>query len=232
MLLPRLNFTASFSILLPPSLRAVQGNGESGLWSFHSNLSLPLLILQSVLLLCGAPPKGHSPWRTAPVWVLCTGSGLLFCELPHGLRSCWKHGLSTGWSFLQGMATCWGVGSSMGCRWMSAPLPPPWAAGWHPWSSMWVTGDSGASISPPSPLILVSAELFRPHFFSLLIPTAAAHHFLFLPKHFMREMPSVSVFHSAVSGSILQLAGHRCSCSFVFSQTPSQHSLLLSTPCQ
>lgn len=237
MLLPKLNLTAPFSILLPPSLRAVQGNGEWVLWSFHSNLSLSLLhsvLLLSVgslqwatvlpeLLQCGSFARGTTIQKwTAPVWAPTWASGLARKPAParavhrlklpsghvHPLRCGLLHGLQ--------MDVCCTVNS------MSRRVTP--LVIYVGYRTL-----SGASASPPPTLTLTSAELFHPHFFSLLVLTASVCHFLPFTKHCQRDAISLSVWLSCVHPA----AGWGTGAAPLFSsQSPPLHSPLLSTPCQ
>lgn len=88
-------------------------------------------------------------------------NGLLQCELPHGPKVLPENLLHPAWD-LHRLQLPSGRVHLLSCR----VLCNPRAAGWHLWSSMGYRRLSGASASPSSPLILLSAELFHPHFFS------------------------------------------------------------------
>ena len=133
-------FTPDFSTSSP---RAAQGDREQGLHSVHHVLSLlllpphaPLLMLsvgslpqghrscQQTCSSMGSSPRGHRCcWEAAPAWAPLHGATAAD-------RSLLQHGLSMGSQLPSGTSTCSNVGSSMGCRWMSAP----------PWTSMGCRG--------------------------------------------------------------------------------------------
>lgn len=76
LLLPRLNFSPSFSTLLSPTLspQVMQGNGKGRLQSVLNSSSLQLLLPHAApLLQHGIIPARYSPARTAPVWVFPVG---------------------------------------------------------------------------------------------------------------------------------------------------------------
>lgn len=193
-LLYGLNFTPNVLYLLPHSSA---GRQEMVVAVGSSLLSLPFLtpqgrrphtlpLLQHGVPLTGnsppwtssrpVPPTGCSSSQTAPLWV------------PPGHKSCQQTGSSVGSSlhrcckelpnagFPQGhsllwASTCSSMGSSMGCRWISA----------LPWTSMgticltmvfitscrWISAPApGVPPPPPSALILVcraDSYVFSPH---------------------------------------------------------------------
>ena len=187
-----------FLSLLP---RVVQGDREWGLWSVHHTLPLPLLPPQGEDSSPSAPapawgpsPGDSPPWtvkcepftqatvlqeQTAPAWVpqgvTSPASKPPTAWAPlHGAtgpgRSLHPHRLFTP----LGTSTCSGVESSMGCRWVSAPLWASMGCRGTAWLTMVLAtgcrGTSapapGAPLPPPSALALVSAE------FLLLSPAA------------------------------------------------------------
>lgn len=90
--------------------------------------------------------------QAAPVWV-SSGSQVLPAKLlQRGLFSPWDHIFPAAWGHsLLWVSPCSGVGFPMGCRWISAPPWPLWAARSHlasPWSSPWAVRDSPAPCSP------------------------------------------------------------------------------------
>ena len=187
---------------------APSSSGREGLTRFPLS-SVGSIPWETVLheLLQRVLPMGYSSSRTAPAWVPsmgCSPSGADCSSVgpPRGHKPCQQtcfgvgsslHG-TTGPQVLPGAcsstgfprghsllwaSTCSGVGSSTGCRWISAP----------PWTSMGCRGTAcltmvfpmgcrgisapapGAPPPPPSSLTLVSAELFLSH---LLTPLSLA----------------------------------------------------------
>jgi len=219
----------------------VQGDGEWGLWLVHHILSLPLLPLHSppplqsgVPLTRDSPPQTAPAWvlptgcsssGTAPAWVLPAGSQVLPANLlQHGLlslrgftgpaQSLLQRGLPTGSQSPSGSS----VGSSMGCRWISASL----------WTFMDCCGTAcltrvfsmscrgisalvpGAPPPPPS-LTWVCAELFLSHHLLSLAENAVIEGFFFsLLKYVVTELLPPSLMGSALASSrsiFLELAG-------------------------
>jgi len=109
------------------------------------------------------PPRGHKPCQKT-----CSSVGSSLHRSTGPARSLLQCRLSTGSQPPLGTSTSSGVGSSIGCRWISAP----------PWTSMGCGRTAylsvvfsigckgisapvpGAPPPPPSSLTLVSAELF------------------------------------------------------------------------
>jgi len=118
-------------------------------------------VLQEQAAPAWVPHRGTSP---APVWApISTGPQVL-------PGACSSAGSPQGHSLLQA-SPCSGMGSSLGCRWRSAP---PWASmdcrvkPASPWSSSQAAGESLLQhlehlLSSASALTLVSAELLLSH---------------------------------------------------------------------
>lgn len=120
-------------------------------------------------------------------------NGLLQCELPHGPKVLPENLLHPAWD-LHRLQLPSGRVHLLSC----GVLCNPRAAGWHLWSSMWVTGDSLGHLLP---LLLPWSCCLQSCFtliFSLLILTAAVCHFLPFPKHPQRGAISISVWLSCV----------------------------------
>ena len=117
------------------------------------------------------PPQGHKSCQQT-----CSNVGSSLHGATGPARSLLQRGLPTGSQPPLDTSFCSGVGSSTGCRWISAP----------PWTSMGCKGTAcltmvfttgcrgisapapGAPPPPPSSLTLVSAELFLSHILSPL----------------------------------------------------------------
>jgi len=177
--------STSLPIFSPSSPQVAQGDREWGLWSVHHILSLPI-----------HPPQWEDSSHSAlaPMWGSSRGrqfSTNCFSVGPfHGVQSfrnrLFQSGSPTGPEVLPGArssmglpqshsllraSTCSGMGSLLGCRWISAP----------PWTSMGCRGTAcltmvcsmccrgisalvpGARPPSPSSLTLVSAMLFLSH---------------------------------------------------------------------
>lgn len=125
------------------------GNGGSRQFIMHCLCCSFLLTGRTphtlLLLQHGVPPTGDSPPQNSPVWVLpmgcsfsltapawvtsigCSPSGTdcLSVGPPRGHKSCQQTCSSVGFPWghsLLWASTCPSVESSMGCRWVSAPL--------------------------------------------------------------------------------------------------------------
>jgi len=147
-------------------------------------------------------------------------ANLLRCGLSTGLQvlagACSSIGFR-GHSFLQAYS-CSSVGSSIGCRWISAPLCTSMGCRGQPaspWSSPQAAGESLLRrlehlLPPPSALTLVSAELLLSQSHSSLQLQLLLHRF-FLPflKYVITEVlpPLLIGLALASNGSILELAG-------------------------
>lgn len=216
MLLPRLKLTASFSILLPPSLRAVQGNREWRLWSFHSHY----LCHPFILFCCSV---------SGPSFMNCSsvGPSEMDCSSVSshmGLRSCQK--------------TC----SSMGCPQAEASFRacPPAEVWGPPWLQVDVcsTADSMSWRVAPVVICLGYRRLLScfpssypdpgvcravaPPFFLTSCSRSCCVPFLPFPKHCQRDAISLSVLAQLCLGSSCSRLGHRCSSSFFLTQpTPA-----------
>lgn len=146
-------------------------------------------------------------------------------------RFCSSTGFPWSHSLLQ-TSPCSGVGSSRGCRWISAPPCPPGAAGVQPPLCRLHHGISalepGAAPAPPSPLPWVSAELFLSHSHSSLAP-AVVQYLLHFLKHVITELLPVLLKGSALtsSRSIMELG----EASGIFSQKSPLQSTPSPKPC-
>jgi len=160
------------------------------------------------------PPWGHKPCQQT-----CSTMGSSHSTGPQVLPgACSSTGSPQGHSLFWA-SSCSGVGSSVGCRWISAP----------PWTSMGCRGTTclamvfstgcrgisapapGAPPSHPSSLTLVSAELFLLHLLGPLSWLLLLLHSSFSPllNYVMPEVlpPSLMGLALASSGSVLDLAG-------------------------
>ena len=217
------------------------GGRGMGLWSVHHMLSLLLLpphtlpLLQSRVHPTGDILPWNSPaWvllmgcsssQTVPAWVLSTGCSPSGADWPTGSQVLPANLLQCGPQPCAVTSTCSCMGSSTGCRWISAPL----------WTSMGCRGTAYLPL-PHRPLCLQSC---CSHIFSLLSACScccAANFFPLLKYVIPEALPPLLVgLAMASSGSVLEPAGigsvgHRR----IFPQllTEATHvALLLPKPC-
>jgi len=114
------------------------------------------------------PPRGHKPCQK----IFSNVSSPLH-RVTGPARSLLQHKFLIGSQTILGSSTCSDVGSSTGCRWISAPL---WTSmGCRRTACLTMVFSMGckrisapAPLTPPSSLTLVFAELFFSHILTLL----------------------------------------------------------------